>query len=191
MHPNNSLLCLLQRPRHRIDAGKLPGPARVVQEGAVVKAVVVGRVGLGVVGGRQRGGLVPVEGVAGEEVLHALRNLAGRVPAGAITPYFGQRACASTLPSIADPAHTWRATPPAGGGTWRRGRSAPPCAGGRRCPAPRTSCPCPPRPAARSRAPGQACLGHASADTPSIRPARRRPRAQAPARPWAARRRPW
>lgn len=64
-----------------IDGGKLPRPPHVVQELAVVVAVVVRGVALRVVGGREGGGLVPVDGVELEEHLHALCDLLGSVPA--------------------------------------------------------------------------------------------------------------
>ena len=53
----------------------LPRPVHVVQERAQVEAVVVGRVALRVVRRRERGHLVPVDGVVGEESLHLVRHL--------------------------------------------------------------------------------------------------------------------
>ena len=58
-----------------IDAFELPGPLGVVQELPQVKAVVVGGVALGMVSGRQRGHLVPIDGVAAEEVLDLVGHL--------------------------------------------------------------------------------------------------------------------
>ena len=42
----SQLLSVLQLGRESVDAAELPGPAHIVQELAVVKAVVVGRVAL-------------------------------------------------------------------------------------------------------------------------------------------------
>ena len=69
----SELLPILQLGRERVDAAELPGPAHVVQELAVVEAVVVRRVALRVVRRRQRRRLVPVDGVETEEGLRSAR----------------------------------------------------------------------------------------------------------------------
>lgn len=53
-----------------INCPKLPSPLVVVKERPQVEAVIVWRVGLGVVRGRQHGHLVPVDGVATVKMLH-------------------------------------------------------------------------------------------------------------------------
>ena len=47
----------------RVDGGELPAPAGVVEEGSVVKPVIIRAVHLGVVARGQCGHLVPVDGV--------------------------------------------------------------------------------------------------------------------------------
>ena len=47
----------------RVNGGELPAPAGVVEEGSVVKSVIVRAVHLGVVARGQGGHLVPVDGV--------------------------------------------------------------------------------------------------------------------------------
>ena len=49
----------------------------------MVKAVVIWAVALGMVGRGQHGGLVPVDGVEAEKVLHFGAYLRGAVPTGA------------------------------------------------------------------------------------------------------------
>jgi hypothetical protein len=58
-----------------IDPPELPRPGDAVKELAVVEAVVVGRVALGVVGGRDGCHLVSVDGVTLEKELNFLGHL--------------------------------------------------------------------------------------------------------------------
>ena len=62
-------------PHLLVDALKLPGPFDVVEELALVKAVVIRTVALCVIGGCQHCHLVTVDGVQLEEQLHFLCNL--------------------------------------------------------------------------------------------------------------------
>lgn len=55
-----------------IDGGKLPAPGCIVQELSEVKPIVVRRVALGMIGGRQCRHLVPIDGIAAEEVFNLL-----------------------------------------------------------------------------------------------------------------------
>lgn len=63
-------------------APELPRPAGVVQEGPQVEPVVVGAVVLGVIRGGERGHLVSVRGILGEEPLHFVSHLVGEERAG-------------------------------------------------------------------------------------------------------------
>ena len=65
----------LPLPHLLVNGGKLPAPGVVVEELAVVKAVVVGGVALCMVGGGEHRHLVAVDGVAAEEELHLVCNL--------------------------------------------------------------------------------------------------------------------
>mmetsp|Transcript_15581 Transcript_15581/g.43595 ORF Transcript_15581/g.43595 Transcript_15581/m.43595 type:complete len:240 (-) Transcript_15581:1526-2245(-) len=65
-----------------VDAPELPGPRGAVEKLPVVKAVVVRRVGLRVVGGCDGRHLVAVDGVEAEEELHLFSHLGG----GAVAP---------------------------------------------------------------------------------------------------------
>lgn len=76
-----SLLAILHALRQLIDPAKLPRPLHVVQELAVVEAVVIRRVALRVVGWRQSRLLVPIYGIVEEETLDLLGNLQGSEPA--------------------------------------------------------------------------------------------------------------
>lgn len=75
------LLAVLHAGRQLINAAKLPGPFYVVEELAVVEAVVVRGVALRVVGRRQRRLLVPIQRVVEEELLDLLGDFHGREPA--------------------------------------------------------------------------------------------------------------
>ncbi len=66
-------------PHLVVDHTELPTPLGVVEELAVVEAVVVGAVRLGVVRRRQHRHLVAVDGVVPEEVLHFVRHLVRRI----------------------------------------------------------------------------------------------------------------
>jgi hypothetical protein len=54
----------------------LPSPG-TLKKGPQVEPIIVGRVVFGMVRGRERGHLVPVDGVVEEEVLHLLCHLRG------------------------------------------------------------------------------------------------------------------
>ena len=61
-----------------VNVAELPAPVGRIEELAVIEAVVVGRVGLGEVGGRNGGHLVSVDRVADEEVLALVGYLTRR-----------------------------------------------------------------------------------------------------------------
>lgn len=63
-------LHVVRRAENGIDGVKLARPLHVVQELPLIVAVVVGRVNLGVVRGREGGHLVSVHRVVEEEPLH-------------------------------------------------------------------------------------------------------------------------
>ncbi len=64
-----------------VDLFELPRPMGIVEELPMIKAVVLRRVRLGMVGGRQHGSLVTIAGVAFKKPLHSLANLGCRVSA--------------------------------------------------------------------------------------------------------------
>ena len=66
---------MVPSPHLLVNALKLPGPFDVVEELALVKAVVVRTVALCMIGGCQHCHLVTVDGVQLEEQLHFLCNL--------------------------------------------------------------------------------------------------------------------
>ena len=58
-----------------VDGGELPLPLDVVKEWSEIKSVIVGRVRLGVVGGRHYRRFVTVDAVHSEKVLDFIRDL--------------------------------------------------------------------------------------------------------------------
>lgn len=62
-----------------IDGSKLPNPTIIVQELAVIKSMVIRRVGFGMVGWCQHCHLVSVYTVEAEKQLHLLSNLGKRL----------------------------------------------------------------------------------------------------------------
>lgn len=68
-------LLLLRHPCHqRLNDAEMQWPASVVQYRPHVESIVVGRVGFGVVGGRDRGHLVSVNGIVLEKSFDTLSN---------------------------------------------------------------------------------------------------------------------
>mmetsp|Transcript_11409 Transcript_11409/g.34418 ORF Transcript_11409/g.34418 Transcript_11409/m.34418 type:complete len:589 (-) Transcript_11409:799-2565(-) len=93
-----------RRRNNRVDGRELRFETRGLQEGSEVEAVVVRGVVLRMVGGRERGHLVPVDGVVKEEVLDLLGDLLIEGHRCVVTPgALRGRDAAAVVPERAEP----------------------------------------------------------------------------------------